>query len=156
MVCYISCGITIIFLIGMVYMNTSVYKKAIITKYYNNLSDDAKEAYENIVNERMQIYNKGFVLGFFVSLLFLYYNKYVKQEKLTVYQTGCIVLSVMFVVNFFYYILSPKSDWMLNHVSSKRDVKNWLKLYKYMQRYYYSGLLLGLIAVVSLNMAFKC
>jgi hypothetical protein len=137
-------------------MNTLVYKKGVTNKYYDNLSDDAKQAYKNIVNERMQIYNQGFILGFFVSLIFLYYNKYVKEEKLTLYQTICIVLAVMFVVNYFYYILSPKSDWMLNHVNSKRDVKNWLKLYKHMQRYYYSGLLLGLIAVIALNMAFKC
>jgi hypothetical protein len=137
-------------------MNTLVYKKGVTNKYYDNLSEDAKEAYKNIVNERMKIYNEGFILGFFVSLIFLYYNKYVKQEKLTVYQTICIVLAVMFVVNYFYYILSPKSDWMLNHVNSKRDVKNWLKLYKHMQRYYYSGLLLGLIAVIALNMTFKC
>jgi len=156
MVCYISCAITIIFIIGMIYMNTLVYKKGVTNKYYDNLSEDAKEAYKNIVNERMKIYNEGFILGFFVSLIFLYYNKYVKQEKLTVYQTICIVLAVMFVVNYFYYILSPKSDWMLNHVNSKRDVKNWLKLYKHMQRYYYSGLLLGLIAVIALNMTFKC
>ena len=156
MVCFISCAITIIFLIGMVYMNSLVYSKGIITKYYKNLSNDAKQAYENIINERMKIYNQGYILGFFISLLFLYYNKNVKQEKLTVYQTICIILAVMFTVNYFYYILSPKSDWMLNHVNSKSDVRNWLKLYKYMQRYYYSGLLLGVIAVIGLNIAFKC
>lgn len=70
----------------------------------------------------------------------------------------CIVLSTSFITNYFYYILYPKSNWMLDSdiVKDPKQVKIWLDMYKHMQKYYHTGLLLGLISILLLAVAFRC
>ena len=68
----------------------------------------------------------------------------------------CIVISTSFVTNYFYYSLSRKSDWMLNHMGTPEEVKAWLQMYKEMQYNYHMGLVLGIIAVGILAFAFRC
>ena len=68
----------------------------------------------------------------------------------------CIVMSISFITNYFYYILSPKSDWMLNHVNDKEQVKAWLQMYREMSYNYHLGLVLGIIAVGIFSFAFRC
>jgi ABC-type multidrug transport system fused ATPase/permease subunit len=61
-----------------------------------------------------------------------------------------------FLTNYFHYILSPKSDWMLNHMNNQEEVKSWLLMYREMQYNYHMGLVLGIIAVGILAFAFRC
>lgn len=73
----------------------------------------------------------------------------------------CIVLATSFLTNYFYYILSPKTDWMLNHVEgpeaqAKQQVQAWLQMYRTMQFYYHAGLVLGILGVGVLAFAFRC
>ena len=68
----------------------------------------------------------------------------------------CLVLSTSFLTNYFYYMLSPKSDWMLNHVNNKEQTRAWLLMYRDMQYNYHLGLVLGIIAVGVLAFAFRC
>lgn len=68
----------------------------------------------------------------------------------------CLVVSISFLTNYFYYLLSPKSDWMLNHIKDPEQTKAWLYMYRSMQVYYHGGLALGLIAVGVFAFAFRC
>ena len=68
----------------------------------------------------------------------------------------CTVMATCFLTNYFYYILSPKSDWMLNHMNSPEQVKAWLLMYREMQYNYHMGLVLGIIAVGIFTFAFRC
>ena len=68
----------------------------------------------------------------------------------------CLVLGVTFTVHYFYYLIHPKTDWMLNHISDEVQTKAWLNMYKEMQRDYHVGLLLGLIAVGFTAAGFRC
>ena len=65
----------------------------------------------------------------------------------------CMVAAVAFSVNYFYYILSPKSDWMVLHLKSGEETQAWLKVYRTMQFNYHLGLVLGIIAVVAFGNA---
>jgi hypothetical protein len=159
MVCKISCGISIMFIIAMIYMNAMSYKNKTVQNYRNQLPDELKVKYDNIVKERIKIYYQGYILGFIISLLIILYNYYSnKNEKLSLTNMLCIVLATSFITNYFYYILHPKDDWMLDTDVNKdpEQVKAWLEMYKQMQNYYHTGLLLGIIAILALTIAFRC
>jgi hypothetical protein len=53
-------------------------------------------------------------------------------------------------------MLSPKSDWILNHMNTKEEIKAWLLMYREMQFNYHMGLVLGIIGVGILAFAFRC
>jgi hypothetical protein len=59
-----------------------------------------------------------------------------------------MIAAVTFTVNYFYYILSPKTDWMVLNLS-KDETRAWLKVYKTMQYNYHIGMVLGILSVVA-------
>jgi uncharacterized protein YacL len=156
MACSISCAISAIFIIGMIYFYNSTSKSSVVQHYKSKLPSSLKERYEKITNERMMISYYGYALGFILSLVIIFYNLKTKGKKLNNVSTVCIVVSVCFLTNYFYYILSPKSDWMLDHMTNQEQVKLWLQLYRSMQVYYHTGLVLGIIAVGVMAFAFRC
>lgn len=156
MVCYISFFISIMFIVGMIYFNTQSYNNKTIQNYKNQLPLELKDIYEKITQERTKIYYQGYVLGLILSLIIIIYNYKVKKEKLSLFSMIFIVLATSFITNYFYYTLYPKTDWMLNHITDPNQIKAWLIMYNNMQKYYHTGLLLGLISVVILAIAFRC
>jgi hypothetical protein len=156
MVCYISFFISMMFIIGMIYFNIQSYSNDTVQQYKNQLPDDLKILYEKITQERMMISIQGYVIGFALSLFIIIYNYNFNKVKLSPFSMICIVLAASFVTNYFYYILSPKTDWMLNNITDPDQVKAWLIMYNSMKTYYHTGLLFGLIAVIALAMAFRC
>jgi hypothetical protein len=68
----------------------------------------------------------------------------------------CTVIAISSITNYFYYMLHKKSDWMLYHLHEKRDVENWLTMYRTMSYHYHAGLALGIIAVALFAFAFRC
>ena len=157
MVCTTTCGLAIMFLVATVYLNISACEKETISKYKNQLTPELKKIYDKIVKERISIANQGYFLGFAISLviIILNYNQN-KDKKLSTMSIICIVLGVTFTVQYFYYLIHPKTDWMLNHIKDPQQAKAWLNMYKEMQRDYHIGLLLGLVAVAVTAMAFRC
>lgn len=155
MPCTISCSISAVFLIGMIYMNYSIEKSQIILKYKSQLPENLQKIYEQITNERTTIYYKGYVLGFLLSLLIIIVNVYSEHKMLSTTSMVCLVLATSFITNYFYYILSPKKNWMLSYIKTPDQTKAWLQMYRRMQVYYHTGLVLGIIAVGIFAHAFR-
>jgi hypothetical protein len=65
-------------------------------------------------------------------------------------------MATCFLTNYFYYILSPKSDWMLNHMGNQKETSAWLEMYREMSFNYHAGLAFGIVAVGILAFAFRC
>jgi len=156
MACSISCSISVIFIIGMIYFYNATSKSDIVTHYKEKLPTGLKERYEKITKERMRISYYGYALGFILSLFIIFYNLKRKGQRLNNISIICVVVSTCFLTNYFYYILSPKSDWMLDHMTNQEQVRLWLQLYRQMQVYYHSGLVLGIVAVGIMAFAFRC
>ena len=156
MPCAVSCMISAIFIIGMIYFYNMTDKSNIVKHYKSLLSDDLKQRYETISKERTNISYQGYILGFILSLFVIFYNYKFKGSKLSNTSLVCTVIAVSFITNYFYYMLSPKSDWMLNHMNSQDQVKGWLLMYREMQFNYHAGLVLGIIGVGILAFAFRC
>lgn len=156
MACTISCMISAIFVIGMIYFYNMTDKSAIVKHYKSSLSSDLQKRYEKITKERTDISYKGYALGVIISLGIIFYNLKIRGSKMNTASLVCTVVAAAFVTNYFYYMLSPKSDWMLNHMNNQEEVKSWLLMYREMQYNYHMGLVLGIIGVGVLAFAFRC
>lgn len=155
MACTISCMISAVFIISMIYFYNSTDKSTIVKQYKKTLSPDLQQRYDRISKERMNISYQGYALGFILSLFILYYNLNIKGSKMSNFSLVCTLMSTCFLTNYFYYMLYPKSDWMLNHVDNQ-EVKAWLQMYREMQYNYHFGLVLGIVGVGVLAFAFRC
>lgn len=155
MVCALSCMISLMFIIAMIYFYNLTEKNNIVKHYKFFLSRDLQERYEKISKERSIISYKGYVFGFILSLGIIIYNLKIKRSKIKIGSLVCIVISTAFITNYFYYIMSPKSDWMLNHMNNEKEVRYWLSMYREMQFNYHMGLILGIIGVGFFTFAFR-
>jgi len=156
MACAISCAISTVFIIGMIYFYNITDKSAIVKHYKEKLPSDLQKRYEKISKERMIISYYGYVLGFILSLFIIFYNMKIKGMKMNTFALVCTVMATCFLTNYFYYMLAPKSDWMLNHTNNQEQVKAWLQMYREMSCNYHAGLVLGIVAVGILAFAFRC
>lgn len=154
MVCSITCTISAIFIIGMIYFYNASYKSKAGDVYKNQLNQRQQAAYDRIVKERLGISMKGYGLGAILSLFIILLNY--KKKSMQPSATVCLVLTTCFLTNYFYYILSPKSDWMLNHVESKDQTQAWLKMYRECSYNYHAGLVLGIVGMGVFAFAFRC
>ena len=156
MVCATSCMISTIFIIGMIYFYNMTNKSEIVKHYKNSLPSDLQKRYESISEERRRISIHGYVLGLILSLFIIFYNLKIKGLHMKSTALVCVVMATCFLTNYFYYMLTPKSDWMLNHVSNQQQTRAWLLMYREMSFNYHAGLVLGIVAAGVLAFAFRC
>tara|TARA_B100001063_G_C16777284_1_gene566658 strand:- start:4290 stop:4796 length:507 start_codon:yes stop_codon:yes gene_type:complete len=145
MVCQTYCIIAGAFICASIFVCFLTDKKALHGSYLDELSRDNQVRYKFIVQERRKIYFQGFALGFILSVASLYLNnRKSKQNRLT---NICQVLAISFTVNYFYYILYPKTDYMAKYLETEKQRVAWLRVYKTMQFNYHFGFVLGLVGM---------
>lgn len=152
--CNIGAGISLIFIIGMVYFHYIFDKNEATANFTSVLSEKQVQKYKEITNERLNIYYRGYLLGLFISLCVIILNVVYINKKLGKIQMACITGGITFLTTYFSYILSNKSDYMLLHIRGDEQKSAWLKLYKTMQYNYHMGLVFGIIAAMSLGYGF--
>lgn len=150
MPCCISCAISCIFIIGMIYFYNATDKSDIVNQYKATLPTDLQQRYEKITSERKWISYQGYSLGLLLSFVILY-----NRGKMNTISLVCTVMATSFLTNYFYYMLSPKSDWMLNHLNEDQS-KAWLVMYRAMSYNYHVGIVFGILAVGIFVFAFRC
>ena len=143
MVCMTYCMIAGAFICASIFTCFLTDKKALHGPYLDELSKENLARYKFIVAERRKIYFQGFALGFVISLAVLYMNNSGKK-KLNKVTNICQVLAISFAVNYFYYILYPKTDYMAKYLETQKEREAWLNIYKTMQFNYHFGFALGL------------
>lgn len=151
MACAVSCMISAVFIIGMIYFYNRTDKSEIVKQYKEQMSPELQDRYDKITKERRMISCQGYIVGIILSLFIIFYRGIKNTFSLV-----CTVMATCFLTNYFYYMLHPKSDWMLNHVETQEEVKAWLEMYKEMQFNYHAGLVLGIVAVGVFAFAFRC
>jgi len=156
MACRISCAISIVFIIGMIYMTNAMSNNDTMKKYKKQLPDELQAIYKEIVDERTRIYYTGYGLGFLIAVLFILYNTLIMNKTFSTMSMVCISTTSAFITNYFYYVLTPKKTYMLEHIDTPEQTKAWMKMYRNMQYHYHMGLFIGLIAVGIFAYAFRC
>jgi len=153
MICKTNCAISLVFIIATIYFNLTIDKHEIYNNYVKKLTDEQVIKYNKIVDERKKISLHGYLFGLCLSLIFIALNYNLK--KVNHKMMLCVVGAITFITHYFYYILSPKSDWMILHL--KEDQMNdWLNVYKTMQHKYHAGFVIGIISVILFSNSFKC
>jgi len=153
MICLKSCAVGLVFIFATIFMTLIIDKQKIFKDYVNSLNKEQLNKYNNIVNERKNISLNGYLLGLLLSLVFIVFNYNLK--KISKGLVICLTSSIMFLTHYFYYILSPKTDWMVLHLDDKQRIE-WLKVYRTMQFSYHYSLLIGVLSVMIISSAFKC
>jgi hypothetical protein len=156
MKCGITCIVAFVFLVANIYIifSTANDKKS-KQQFHDVLNNKQKDIYQNIINERKQIYYMGYVLGIILALLAYYYNKKILGLRLNNMSLVCLVGSIVFATNYFFYILYPKSDHMLLHLNDKKQIEEWVAIYRKMQINLHIGFVLGILAVMVFCYSFR-
>lgn len=155
MICKISFMISVVFIVGYLVYAFTVDKHSVTQQLRATLNRQQEVIYNSIVKERKWISITGYLLGLFVALIIIvdnYVNKRIKNIPINV----TIATATTFIVHHFYYILAPKSKWMVPHLDHKSQREAWVKVYRKMQWSFHGGILLGIIGVAILASAFKC
>lgn len=109
----------------------------------NVFSDELDIKYENIIKERRNHYLIGIIIGLIFSIIIVNnVHDLNKFTKLSLFITVTLITGLVF------YMLMPKSDYMLNHLKTPEENKKWLEVYKTMKTRYFIGLVLGLLAAI--------
>lgn len=154
--CSITCLFSAVFIISMIFMTNSMSSSQTIQTYEKQLPPNLQKIYKEIKDERTCIFYTGYALGFILAIIIIFYNTQIKKNKMGWASMVCLTVSVAFITNYFYYILTPKTKWMLESVENPDQTKAWLHMYKSMQMYYHGGLVFGIIAIGLLSFAFRC
>ena len=151
MVCANSCLFASVFLIANIYMMFSCINDTNKSEFKKTLTNKQKAIYETLISERKNIYYGGFILGIALSLLALYigenYLFFIDKKNKATLPKVCTVATITFITNYFFYILYPKTDYMLLHLTNKAQIEGWLAIYKKMQYKFHFGFVLGIIAI---------
>lgn len=154
--CSVTCMFSAMLIIAMIIMTSSISSSQTIQNYEKELSPHLKKTYNEIKDERTRIFYFGYALGFILALIIILYNTQIRKNKMEWRTMVCLTISVSFITNYFYYILTPKTKWMLEELENKEQTKAWLQMYKNMQMYYHGGLVFGIAAIGLMAFAFRC
>ncbi len=115
---------------------------ALKSEFARTLSDDQRRAYIEIIDERMTLYMQGLAVGLIAGALYITMLP-PAQRTASPAVLGAFAL-ITLGVQYLYYMLSPKTKWMLNIVKTEEQTKKWLEIYRYMSTRWFSGMAMGL------------
>ena len=149
MICGWTCFVATMFILANILFTFLMDKHGEVAKYQESLDEKQKEVYQKIVNERKNIALQGYGLGLGLSVGYLVSRHFMTKRKGSLLSSSvsslCLTAAITFIVQYFYYILSPKSDWMLNQLSNEEQKQQWLKVYRAYSWNYHLSMLIGLI-----------
>jgi Sec-independent protein secretion pathway component TatC len=142
----VYCSVAIMFLVATIYLMLTTNRSKEIDDLYAVMNEKQSHHFEQIVKERRDISMKGYLLGLVLAFILLFITKGSKIVKWSSTGSVCMVGAITLATNYFYYILHPKSDYMILHLEEESQRLIWLKVYRNMQVKYHIGLVLGIIA----------
>ena len=99
MACSVSCMISAVFIIGMIYFYNRTDKSEIVKRYKETMPVELQKRYEKISKERMMLSYYGYGLGLLFSLLIIFYNVKIKANKMNTFPLVCTVIASCFLTN---------------------------------------------------------
>ena len=134
-------------LLGFGFLGGSLYTslaKENPTKFLaldESLDDKQKGIYRLIKAERLRLYLTGLTLGTLLALAILYY-----YPPANLISTVCLFVTISWGVAISYYLLTPKTTYLIQHLTSPEQINKWLDVYRDMQWRWVAGFLLGVLA----------
>ncbi len=146
-----NCYTSAIVGIGML---AATYSTMSVSEEHNNFlrkiyGNELTDKYNSIVIERRNIYFQGLVLGIVISYFVL---KLIRTAN--VFHRITFTLAIVIPISVIYYLLMPKSDYMLKHLKTQEQNEAWLKVYKNMKTRYLLGFIFGSLSAIPIAYAF--
>ena len=108
-----------------------------------SLDERQRAIYQHIIAERRALALQGFFLGLIASALYLYFA----GLSLNPLVNGCVYAGLTLAIQAFYYLLSPKSTYMVEHLTSQDQLNYFAEANRTMQVRYLTGALLGFLGL---------
>ena len=148
MVCGTTCFLGAAFVGSMLFCMISTKDAKVFKDFEGLLDANQVKNYKSVANERLNIYLQGFFIGLVLAVVSLNFLRQLK--KMPTGNKVCLFIVIALGFNYLYYILTPKSQYMLESLNSPEQVKAWLRIYRHMQMRVYSGVALGLVGYLLL------
>ena len=134
-------------LLGFALLGGSIATLSVTEQQHNLLrnvfSDELDKKYEKIIIERRNHFIIGLILGLIISFVVVKYVNIVNNfHRITFFLAITLGTSVVF------YMIMPKSDYMLNYLKTPEENKKWLEVYITMKVRYFGGFILGILASI--------
>jgi hypothetical protein len=140
MVCLSYCVLGAGLLFGSIVCMATSKNAGYHADFQNLLSPEQMNKYKEVVNERLSIYIQGLLIGVILGLIVVS-----MLERISSLNRVCVFVVVALVFNVVYYLLMPKTTYMLQHLNSNDQVNAWLQVYKVMRQRYILGFFVGII-----------
>lgn len=139
--CYLSAVAGLALIGGSISTLTVTKQQQDILK--NVFSDELDIKYEKIIKERRNHYLIGLIIGIILSIIIV--NNIHELNKFT---RMSLFITITLITALVFYMIIPKSDYMLNYLQTSEENKKWLEVYKTMKNRYFIGLVLGILASI--------
>jgi len=137
MVCTWTCALAVGLIIASLLPNMASTDKQ--DKLETLLTPEQKDVYDQIIEERTKLYMQGLAIGLILAFLYLRYY------KMEIMSSICIFVCITVLAQVTYYLLMPKSKWMLNYLDNSAQNDAWLELYKDKMNRWHWGFIIGII-----------
>jgi len=144
-----KCAVAVVLIVANIYLTlTADHSK---DNFYRTLGPELQTRYEAIIQERKLIYMKGSGLGLILSAIAISACGARKPV-----QMGCLAGAITLASTYLFYIIHPKSDYMVLYLNKVEQRTAWLNIYRNMQLKYHIGLVLGIGAAMALGYSVCC
>jgi len=138
-ICGTACFVAVVFALSTL-LFPLLLNRGIVGGYRSRLPPAAQVALKAATKERATLAFQGLVLGMIIGAAAVLFS-----GKMGKAMGVCVLASVAFVVQFLYYMLSPKSVWVVKHLRSAEQRKDWLRVYREYQKAYYGSIAIGVV-----------
>ena len=139
----IWCLVGFTFLFSSFFMLFMKKEDLIFRKFNQLLTEEQRDTYISIIQERLKIYIIGSCMGI-ISAIY-YYIAYPKDKNRI-----CKSLSILYLVKLMIYYFYPKKPLMLYSLTTKKQTDEWARIYEGMKSIYQRSLLYGLLGYILL------
>jgi hypothetical protein len=111
--------------------------------FQQSLTPEQAVRYEQIAGMRRKLATHGFLLGALLSVGYALYRRFGLSKSLLSVDVACNVIAITLGATWAYYMLSPKSDYMIRYLTPGQQVDWYLEKQRGYQLRWATGLILG-------------
>lgn len=132
-----ACLIASVLLGSSLYTMLSSNNSQAFIDYKNSMDPEQTMYFQQVVNQRQNIFIMGTILGLIAGGLF--------TMLLNGMKSPCMIVAIVLGVQYAFYMLYPKDKWMLDHLRTPEQGALWLNVYQTMMWRSHIGMILGAI-----------
>ena len=140
MVCTTSLVLSLALLGASIATTFNTKGMALKSEFAKTLTKEQMDIYESIIEHRMALYYQGLIVGLVFGAVYIS-----GSEKKEIASKVAMFALIVLGVQYMYYMIAPKGQWMLDHITTQEQASKWLDIYQYMSKMWHMGFLMALL-----------